>query len=701
MDPKVHARQVADMAARRNIGIMAHIDAGKTTVSERILYYTGRIRQTKEVHDGGATMDYMAEEKERGITITSAATYCEWRDKKITLIDTPGHVDFTAEVERSLRVLDGAVAVFDAVSGVEAQSETVWRQAQRYDVPRICFINKMDKAGADYQKAVQSIRDRLGAKAVPIQLPILEDGQVKGAVDLIEMDVIWSVEGDDAIRKPIPEGLQEAAEEARTMLIEEVAEYSDALLETYLEGGEVSRSEIRQALRIGTLRCAMHPVLAGSALKDKGVKSLLDAVCEYLPSPLDMPPIEGFAGVDDHTPASRKHDENEPFTGLAFKTVSDPNGDLTFVRVYSGVLHRGDEVWNANRGRKERIGRLLRMHANQREPMERVRAGDICAVIGLKHTYTGNTLCHRGKDEIVLESMDFPDAVISMKIEPKSRGDRDKLGTALARLAKEDPTFQRYSDPETDETIIAGMGELHLEVICHRLAREYKVEVVTGQPRVAYRQCLSKTLELDYRHIKQTGGSGQFAVVKIQFEPTGETDIEFENAISGGAVPKEYIPAVEAGVRDYCEKGGELKLPIVGMKATLVDGKSHDVDSSEMAFKTAGLMATREAFAKSGTNILEPIMKIEVQVPEEHMGEVLGDLNSRRVLIEELAQGMGNVRNIRGKVPIAEMFQYSTTIRSLTQGRGTYSMEPSEYAPVPRSLQEVIIKERRETLKQK
>ncbi len=695
MDPKVHAQQVADLAARRNFGIMAHIDAGKTTVSERVLYYTGRIRKTAEVHEGGATMDYMEEERERGITITSAATFAEWKGKKLTLIDTPGHVDFTAEVERSLRVLDGAVAVFDAVAGVEAQSETVWRQATRYNVPRICFVNKMDRAGADFWGTVESIRRRLGAKAVPIQVPIMDGQNMIGAIDLVEMEaVLAQPDGAEPIRtKEIPEHLREEAERARVELIEQIADYSDALMETYLEGGHVTRDEIRLALRQGTIRCAMHPVLCGAALKNRGVKSLLDAICDYLPSPLDLEPIKGTRGPKDDTEEVRPHDENAPFAGIAFKTVSDPNGDLTFVRVYSGVLHRGDEVLNTRQGKRERIGRLLRMHANQREPMERVRAGDICAVIGLKNTITGDTLCD-GAHPIQLESMEFPDTVISMSIAPKSRGDRDKLSEALARLAREDPTFRRFTDDETDETIIAGMGELHLEIIANRLAREFKVPVETGRPRVAYRQTLASTVEVEGRHVKQTGGSGQFGIVRVRFEPDPTTtEVTFESEIVGGAVPREYVPAVEDGIIGYCAEGGELRLPIVGLKSFLTDGKYHDVDSSELAFRAAGRLAMRVAIEQAGITILEPLMDLEVQTPDEFVGAVIGDLNSRRMQITDLGQAPGNVRTIRGRVPIAEMFQYSTTLRSLTQGRATFSMQPCEYSPVPRSLQDVIVKE--------
>ncbi|MCG3136048.1 MAG: Elongation factor G [Planctomycetes bacterium] len=696
MDPKLHASQVAEMAQRRNFGIMAHIDAGKTTVSERILYFTGRIRQVKEVHDGGATMDYMQEERERGITITSAATTCKWRDKNLILIDTPGHVDFTAEVERSLRVLDGAVTVFDGVAGVEAQTETVWRQAERYGVPRICYVNKLDRAGADFQMCVDAIRTRLGAKPVPLQLPIVVDKEIRGIIDLIEMDMMRFTDEGDMERLPIPDEHKANAEKRRNEMIEAVADYSDALLETYLEGGHVSRDEIRLAIRKGTLCRGMYPVLCGAALRNKGVQPLLDAVCDYLPSPLDLAPVKGTKGPKKPEEEVRPHDENAPFCGIAFKTVSDPNGDLTFVRVYSGVLNRGDEVFNTGKSKYERIGRILRMHANQREPLDKVKAGDICAVIGLKQTYTGDTLC-TPDHPILLEAMNFPDAVISQSVEPKNRGERDKLSEALSRLSKEDPTFRRFTDPETDETIIAGMGELHLEIIASRLNREFKVEVITGRPRVAYRQTFAKTGEIEGRHVKQSGGSGQYGIVKVIFEPVpGSTEVEFLDEIKGGAIPREFIPAIEDGIRTLCEEGGELKIPIVGFKARLVDGKYHDVDSSEMAFKAAGQLAVREAIAGLGMTILEPLMKLEVTVPDEFMGAVLGDLNSRRTAIEDMASGAGTLRIVRGKVPIAEMFQYSTTLRSLTQGRGTFSMEPSAYQAVPRSLQETILKEARE-----
>jgi elongation factor G len=696
LDPKVHAQQVADMAARRNFGIMAHIDAGKTTVSERILYFTGRIRKVQEVHEGAATMDYMQEERERGITITSAATFCHWQDKKMVLIDTPGHVDFTAEVERSLRVLDGAVAVFDAVSGVEAQSETVWRQAERYGVPRLCFINKMDRAGADFEAAVQSIRTRLGAKSVPIQLPHVVEQELKGCIDLVEMDYVsWTAEGD-MTRGPIPAELADKAKAARGQMIEDVAEYSDALMENYLEGKAVSVDEIKLAIRKGTIIRHMFPCLAGAALRNRGVQPLLDAICDYLPSPLDLADIKGQKAARDPTEVLRKHDQNEPFCGLAFKTINDPNGDLTFVRIYSGVLNRGDEVYNTGKTKYERIGRLLRMHANQREPMDRVRAGDICAVIGLKQTYTGDTLC-TPDHPVLLEAMKFPDTVISQSIEPKNNGERDKLSEALGRLAKEDPTFRRFTDEETGETIVAGMGELHLEIIASRLQREFKVEINTGRPRVAYRQTIARAVDIEGKHVKQSGGKGQYGVVYVKFEPVlGSTEVTFENEIVGGSIPKEFIGAVEDGIMDTCAKGGELGLPIVGLKAVLYDGKYHDVDSNEMAFKIAGFLAVRGALEQGGQVILEPLMKLEVNVPDEFLGAVIGDLNSRRMQIEDLGSAAGNLRTIRGKVPIAEMFQYSTTLRSFTQGRGVFSMEPSEYAPVPKSLQEVIVKEQRE-----
>ncbi|MCE9638017.1 MAG: elongation factor G [Planctomycetes bacterium] len=684
------------MAARRNFGIMAHIDAGKTTVSERILYFTGKIRQTKEVHEGGATMDYMDEERERGITITSAATSCVWGDKKLILIDTPGHVDFTAEVERSLRVLDGAVAVFDGVAGVEAQSETVWRQAERYRVPRVCFINKLDRAGADFEMCVNSILTRLGAKAVPLQLPIMNGQSIVGIIDLVEQDFMqWTDEGDMS-RGPIPQEYLAKTEVARNAMIESVAEYSDALLETYLEGGHVSRDEIRLAIRKGTVTRSMFPVLCGAALKNRGVQPLLDAVCDYLPSPLDLEPIKGTKGPKKTDEEFRPHDQNAPFSGLAFKSIHDPNGDLTFVRVYSGVLNRGDEVLNTGKSKYERAGRILRMHANQREPLDCVKAGDICAVVGLKLSYTGDTLCDPNHP-ILLEAMNFPQTVISQSVEPKNRGERDKLGEALSRLAKEDPTFRRYTDPETEETIIAGMGELHLEIIASRLAREFKVEVITGKPRVAYRMTLAKRGEIEGRHVKQSGGSGQYGIVKVLFEPNPSSmEFEFIDEIVGGAIPREYIGAVEEGMRDICDVGTELRLPIVGLKGSLVDGKYHDVDSSEMAFRIAGQIVVREALAQLGFVILEPLMKLEVTCPDDYQGGVTGDLMRRRVVIDDVTNMPPNLRVIRGKVPIAEMFQYSTTLRSITQGRGTFSMEPAEYQAVPRSLQDAIVKDIKE-----
>jgi elongation factor G len=680
---------------RRNIGIMAHIDAGKTTVSERVLFYSGKIRKVGEVHDGETTMDFLEEERARGITIMSAATHLEWRDQAITLIDTPGHVDFTVEVERSLRVLDGAVTVFDAVSGVEAQSETVWRQASKYGVPRLCFVNKMDRIGADFDAAVASIRDKLREPVpVPIQIPIGAEHAYRGHVDLVRMKAILF--HDDAGKmwdeSEIPEDMKARAAAAREKLIEDVSDVSDVVLEKFLHGDEISEEELRTAIRAGTIRGTIAPVLCGTALKNKGVQHLLDAVCDFLPSPEELPPVKGV------NPRTQEHVEREadpaaPPCLLAFKTVGDKNGDLTFCRIYSGRVDQGMRLWNPTRNRDERVGRLLRMHADKRQAIDSAFAGDIVAIVGLKYTITGDTLCD--EDHLVaLESMDFPDAVISMSIEPKGRGDRDKLNEALAQIAKEDPTFHRFTDSETSETIISGMGELHLEIVVSRLKSEHNVEAVTGRPRVAYRQTISKTVEVEGRHVKQTGGHGQFGVVYVTFEPMPEgTEIEFENAIVGGAIPKEYIPAVEDGIRAICTEGGELRFPFVGIKATLTDGKFHDVDSSELAFNAAGRLSVRNAVEKVGTTILEPIMRFEVTVPEEFLGSVMGDLNSRRAVVGEMEDRAG-AKIIRGKVPISEMFQYSTTLRSMTQGRGNFSLEPCEYSPLPRGLAEKVITDR-------
>jgi elongation factor G len=681
------------VSKRRNIGIMAHIDAGKTTVTERILFYSGRIRKVGEVHDGETTMDFMDEERARGITIKSAATYLQWRDQYVTLIDTPGHVDFTMEVERSLRVLDGAVCVFDAVSGVEAQSETVWRQASKYSVARLCFVNKMDRVGANFTATVEDIRAKLVEPIpVPIQLPIGSEAAFKGVVELVDMRAVLFNEDKTFTTVEIPAELREAAAKARERLVEDVADVSDLVLEKFLHGDEVTAEELRTAIRAGTIRGTIAPVLAGSALKNKGVQQLLDAVCDYLPAPEELPPVKGVQPRTEEHIESPADPSIKPCV-LAFKTVGDPNGDLTFVRVYSGTINQGERLWNPTRNREERIGRLLRMHADKREQIDSAKAGDIVAVVGFKSTMTGDTLCDFDH-QVLLESMDFPDAVISMSVEPKTRGDRDKLNEALAQVAKEDPTFRRYTDSETGETIISGMGELHLEIVVSRLKSEHRVEAVTGRPRVAYRQTLSSAIEAEGRHVKQTGGHGQYGICVVRFEPLpGSSEVEFEDEIKGGAIPKEYIPAIEDGIRTWCAEGGELKFPFVGVKATLVDGKYHDVDSSELAFVSAGKLAIRVAVEKVGATILEPIMRFEVTVPEEFLGPVVGDLSSRRAVVGEMADRSG-AKIIRGKVPISEMFQYATTLRSMTQGRGNFSLEPCEYAPVPKSLALKVVEER-------
>ncbi|MEQ8764511.1 MAG: elongation factor G [Planctomycetota bacterium] len=685
----------------RNIGLVAHIDAGKTTVTERILLFSGRIHRSGEVHDGQATMDYMAEEQERGITITSAATNCEWRNHQFNIIDTPGHVDFTAEVERSLRVLDGAIGVFCAVAGVEAQSETVWRQASKYKVPRLAFINKMDRVGADFQKAVKSIRDRLGVHPVPIQIPFGQEKDFGGLIDLISMKLVTfpTEDGNTIEVTEIPESHKAAALEARDKMLEAISEFDEAILEKYLDGEEIAFEDVIAAIRRGTISNEITPVLCGTALKNKGVQALLDAVVRFLPSPLDVPPITGSCPQSSENVIRHANDE-EPLAALAFKIVSDPNGDLTFVRVYSGVLRQGDKVLNVNNNGKERIGRIVRMHAASRQQIEELRAGDIAAVIGLKNTVTGETLADM-ENPVVLENIEFPETVISLAIEPKSKADRDKLGTVLAKLAKEDPTFTRYTDDQTGQTIISGMGELHLEVLCNRITREFGVAAEMGRPTVAYRQTIRKPVDIEGRHVKQSGGKGQYGVVKVRFEPSdGLGLLEFKDEIVGGAVPREYIPAVEAGIREATQRVQEWRFPFVGIQAALYDGSSHDVDSSEMAFKAAGILAFRNAVAASGTILLEPLMKIEVQVPEEFVGDAVGDLTSRRAGIEDIG-GEGNIRRITGKVPIAEMFGYSTSLRSMTQGRGTYSMEPCEYAPVPENIAEQVRREYAERDKNK
>ncbi len=675
----------------RNIGIMAHIDAGKTTVSERILYLTGKVHRMGEVHDGTATMDYDPDEQARGITITSAATTCQWKGHRINLIDTPGHVDFTAEVERSLRVLDGAVAVFDGVSGVEAQSETVWKQADKYRVPRICFVNKMDRLGASLMNTIDSIHKRLGANPVAIQLPWGEEKSYNGIIDLIEEKLFAFVPGSqdgEVEEKPIPADYAERVAKAREKLIEAAAEFDDVIMERFVEGEAVDKAAIYAALRKGTLAYKVNPILCGSALHKKGIAFLLDAIVNFLPSPADMPDVKGKVPRTTNE-ITRKSLPTEPFCALAFKTISGTTGDLTFLRVYSGTAKQGDSVTNSRMGRRERLGRLVLMHADQQEPLAEVRAGDIAAAIGLKQTVTGDTLSSE-EDPIVLETMSFPEPVISLSVEPKTNVDRDKLGEVLAKMVRDDPTFISRTDEETGQVIISGMGELHLEIITTRISRDHNVGINIGKPKVAYRQTLRKTIDVEGRHVKQSGGHGQFGVVKMRFEPAATKEpVEFESLIKGGSIPREYIPSVEDGVVAAAKTGGRRGFPFVNIKAYLIDGQYHDVDSSDLAFQSAGMIAFRQAI-EGNALLLEPLMKLEVRVPEEFMGEVIGDLNSRRVQISDIEMS-GNVRVIVGKVPIAEMFQYSTILRSLTQGRGVFSLEPSEYAVVPPNIAEKVL----------
>jgi elongation factor G len=688
---------LTDLAKVRNIGIMAHIDAGKTTTTERILFYTGINYKIGEVHDGAATMDWMEEEQKRGITITSAATTCFWNDHQINIIDTPGHVDFTVEVERSLRVLDGAVAVFDGKEGVEPQSEQVWRQATKYDVPRICFVNKMDKLGADFYFTVRTIQERLGAKPLPIQLPIGAENDFIGVVDLVEMRALtWHGEvqkGDDYTVEEIPADLAEIAAEYREKLIEAVAETDDALMELYLGGEELSVEQIKRGIRkIVTDRIA-YPVLCGSAFKNKGVQPMLDAVIDYLPSPLDVPPVEGTL-QDGETPASRKPSADEPFAALAFKIAAHPFfGKLTYIRVYSGKVNAGTQVINSTKDRKERIGKLFQMHSNKENPVEVASAGHIYAAIGLKDTTTGDTLCD-AQQPIVLESMTFPDPVISVAIEPKTKADQEKLGTAIQKLAEEDPTFQVKLDEETGQTIIAGMGELHLEVLVNRMKSDYKVEANIGKPQVAYRETIRRKVEkYSYTHKKQTGGSGQFAKVLIEVEPLESTDgalYEFDNKVTGGRIPREYIPSVDAGAQDAMQYGVLAGYPLVGIKVTLLDGAYHEVDSSEMAFKIAGSMALKEAARKADPVLLEPVMAVEVTTPEDYMGDVIGDLNSRRGQIQAMEERSG-ARVVKALVPLSEMFGYVGDLRSKTQGRANYTMLFDSYAEVPTNVAKEII----------
>lgn len=692
-----------DLAKVRNIGIMAHIDAGKTTTTERILFYTGINYKIGEVHDGAATMDWMEQEQERGITITSAATTCHWKDHQINIIDTPGHVDFTVEVERSLRVLDGAVAVFDGVAGVEPQSETVWRQADRYNVPRICFINKLDRTGANFYMCVDMIVSRLGATPLVLQLPIGAESDFLGVIDLVEMRALtWRGEtqmGEDYVVEEIPAEMADQAAEWREKLIETLSEADDAIMEKYLEGEELSADEIKAAIRRATLADKVTPVLTGSAFKNKGVQPMLDAVVAYLPSPLDVEAIDGHKPGNEEEIILRKPSDSEPFAALAFKIMSDPHlGKLTYIRIYSGRLGTGTQVLNSVKDRKERIGKIYQMHANKREEIESVGAGQIVAVMGLKDTTTGETLCDPA-NPVILESMTFPAPVISVAIEPKTKSDQEKLGTAIQRLAEEDPTFQVRTDEETGQTIISGMGELHLEVLVDRMRREFKVEANVGKPQVAYRETITKKIEkVDYTHKKQTGGSGQFAKVQIDIEPTGsdEGGYEFVNKVTGGRIPKEYIPSVDAGAQEAMETGVLAGYPMVDVRVVLQDGAYHDVDSSELAFKIAGSMAFKEAARKAGPVLLEPMMAVEVTTPEDFMGDVIGDLNSRRGQIQAMEERSG-ARVVKALVPLSEMFGYVGDLRSRTQGRASYSMQFDSYAQVPQNVAtEIIAKARGE-----
>ncbi|AAS39043.1 MULTISPECIES: elongation factor G [Bacillus] len=677
----------------RNIGIMAHIDAGKTTATERILYYTGRIHKIGETHEGASQMDWMEQEQERGITITSAATTAQWKGHRVNIIDTPGHVDFTVEVERSLRVLDGAVAVLDAQSGVEPQTETVWRQATTYGVPRIVFVNKMDKIGADFLYSVGTIHDRLQANAHPIQLPIGAEDEFNGIIDLVEecAYMYGNDLGTDIQRVEIPEEHKELAEEYRGKLIEAVAELDEEMMMKYLEGEEITVEELKAGIRKATTSVEFFPVICGSAFKNKGVQILLDAVIDYLPSPLDVPAIKGIVPDTDEE-VERKSSDEEPFSALAFKIMTDPYvGKLTFFRVYSGVLNSGSYVKNSTKGKRERVGRILQMHANSREEISTVYAGDIAAAVGLKDTTTGDTLCDE-KSLVILESMEFPEPVISVAIEPKSKADQDKMGTALAKLSEEDPTFRAHTDQETGQTIIAGMGELHLDIIVDRMRREFKVEANVGAPQVAYRETFRSAAKVEGKFARQSGGRGQFGHVWIEFEPNEEgKGFEFENKIVGGVVPREYIPAVGAGLEDALKNGVLAGYPVVDIKAALVDGSYHDVDSSEMAFKIAASMALKAAVSKCNPVILEPMMKVEVVIPEEYMGDIMGDVTSRRGRVEGM-EARGNAQVVRAMVPLSEMFGYATSLRSNTQGRGTFSMVFDHYEEVPKSVSEEIIK---------
>jgi elongation factor G len=686
--------QTKDLHKYRNIGIMAHIDAGKTTLTERILFYTGKLYKIGEVHEGTATMDWMVQEQERGITITSAATTCFWKQHRINIIDTPGHVDFTVEVERSLRVLDGAVAVFDGVAGVQPQSETVWRQADKYHVPRLAFINKMDRVGANFLNAVRTIRERLGARAVPIQLPVGEESGFRGVVDLVEMkQYIWKTEGlgDDFETVEIDEELALTARSKRDKLIEALADFDDAIMEKFIGGDkDISTLEIKVALRKATLTGKLVPVCLGTAFKNKGIQPLLDAITMYLPSPLDKPPVEGIL-PNSETKETRLPNDQEPFSALAFKIMSDPHvGRLTYFRIYSGSLNTGSYIFNSTRGKRERLGRLLEMHANKREEIETASAGDIVAAVGLKYTYTGDSLCSEEKP-IVLEAMTFPEPVISVAIEPKTKADQEKMGTALQRLSEEDPTFRIRTDEETGQTLIWGMGELHLEIIVDRMMREFKVEANVGKPQVAYRETIRKAVEQEGKFIRQSGGRGQYGHVWIKLEPKEPgTGYEFENKTVGGSIPKEFVEPVNKGIQEAMQSGVMAGYPVVDFKVVLFDGSYHDVDSSEMAFKIAGSMAFKDGCIKAGPVLLEPIFSIEVVTPEDYMGDVIGNLNSRRGRIEGMEK-TGNTQVIHGHVPLGEMFGYATDVRSMTQGRATFTMQFSHYAEVPKSIAEAVV----------
>lgn len=677
----------------RNFGIMAHIDAGKTTTSERILFHTGVNHKIGETHDGESTMDWMVQEKERGITITSAATYAQWKGHELNLIDTPGHVDFTVEVERSLRVLDGAVAVLDGQNGVEPQTETVWRQATKYNVPRIVFVNKMDKTGADFEYSVNSMINRLGVKATPIQYPIGAEADFVGNIDLVEMKAYYydGAEAEDYKVSDIPEDLKAIAESWRAKMLDDVVQYDDAVMEKYLNGDTISKEEIKACIRKGVIATELYPVLCGTAFKNKGVKKLLDAIVDYLPSPIDVPPIKGETTNGDIINVVA--DDNAPLAALAFKVATDPFiGRLTYIRIYSGTLQKGSYVINTTKGKKERISRLVKMNSNARNEIDEIGAGDICAVIGLKETTTGDTICDEGH-KVILEQMQFAEPVISLAIEPKSKADQEKMGIALSKLAEEDPTFKTYSDEETGQVIIAGMGELHLDILVDRLRREFNVNVNVGAPQVSYRETFTNEGESEGKYIKQSGGRGQYGHVKIKFEPNSEKGFEFVDAVVGGKIPKEYIKEVENGLKEAMQAGPLAGYPIIDIKATLFDGSYHEVDSSGMAYKIAASMSLKDAAKKCGIVLLEPIMSVDVTVPDEYFGDTMGDISSRRGAIEGTEQ-RGTAQTIKSKVPLSEMFGYATDLRSFTQGRGQYVMQFSHYAQAPKSITEKVVAER-------